>query len=108
MTGDGSTRKVAAASSPDDMARYVAAIAAASALLRRETTVGGAGVVAAAGTFARDYPQYRVPAYAAAAAAALMQIPRCKHYPSDVGAGAAIGAAAAAAVNAIDPDFTGG
>ena len=30
MTGDGSTRKVAAASSPDDMARYVAAIAAAA------------------------------------------------------------------------------
>lgn len=30
MTGDGSTRQVAAASSPDDMARYVAAIAAAA------------------------------------------------------------------------------
>ena len=67
-----------------------------------------AGAVAVAGTFARDYPEYRGLAYAAAAAVSLMQIPRCKHYPSDVGAGAAIGAACAAGINALDPKLTGG
>lgn len=60
-----------------------------------------AGAVAAAGAFAHDYPRYRAVAYGLAGVAALMQIPRCKHYPSDVGAGTAIGVAAAAAVNAL-------
>lgn len=59
-----------------------------------------AGAVAVAGAFAHDYPQYRAPAYAAAAVLALLQIPRCTHYASDVAAGAVIGVAAAAAVNA--------
>lgn len=59
-----------------------------------------AGAVAVAIAFARDYPQYRAPAFAAAGAASLMQIPRCKHYPSDVGVGALIGAASALAVDA--------
>lgn len=59
-----------------------------------------AGAVAAAAAYAHVYPEHRAAAYAAAGAVALMQIPRCKHYPSDVGAGAAIGLAAAAAVGA--------
>ena len=37
----------------------------------------------------------------AAALVAAMQIPRCKHYPSDVGAGAVPGVATAALVNAF-------
>lgn len=53
-----------------------------------------AGAVAVAVAFGRDYPEHRAPAYAAAAAVSLMQIPRCKHYPSDVGAGAIVGLAA--------------
>ena len=60
-----------------------------------------AGAVAAAGALARVYPALRVPAYGTAALVALMQIPRCKHYPSDVGAGAALGLASAALVNAV-------
>ena len=61
-----------------------------------------AGAVAVAGTFARDYPEHRAAAWGAAALVALMQMPRCKHYPSDVGAGAAIGLATAALVNGVD------
>lgn len=53
-----------------------------------------AGAVAVAAAFGRDYPDHRAPAYVAAAAVSLMQIPRCKHYPSDVGAGAVVGLAA--------------
>ena len=59
-----------------------------------------AGAVAAAAAYAHVYPEHRAAAYAAAGAVALMQIPRCKHYPSDVGAGAAIGLAAAGAAGA--------
>ena len=57
-----------------------------------------AGAAAVASAFARDYPEYRGPAYAAAGLIALAQVPRCSHYPSDVGAGLAIGVAADAAV----------
>ena len=53
-----------------------------------------AGAAAVARAFARDYPEYSAPAYAAAGALALAQIPRCAHYPTDVGAGLAIGVAA--------------
>ena len=53
-----------------------------------------AGAAAVAAAFARDYPEYRAPAYAAAGAVALAQVPRCSHYPSDDGAGIAIGIAA--------------
>ena len=60
-----------------------------------------AGAFAVAGTFAKDYPEYRTPAYAAAALVAALQIPRCSHYPSDVGAGAVLGIATAALVNAV-------
>ena len=42
--------------------------------------------------------------WAAAGMIALAQIPRCAHYPTDVGAGLAIGLAAEAAVNAAWPD----
>jgi membrane-associated phospholipid phosphatase len=59
-----------------------------------------AGAVAVARAFARDYPEHAGAAYAAAGALALAQIPRCAHYPTDVGAGVAIGVAAEAAVDA--------
>lgn len=58
-----------------------------------------AGAAAVARAFARDYPEYAAPAYAAAGALALAQIPRCAHYPTDVGAGLAIGLAAEAVVD---------
>jgi membrane-associated phospholipid phosphatase len=53
-----------------------------------------AGAAAVARAFARDYPDHAGAAYAAAGALALAQIPRCAHYPTDVGAGLAIGVAA--------------
>lgn len=58
-----------------------------------------AGAAAVAGAFARDYPEYAAPAYGAAGALALAQIPRCAHYPTDVGAGLAIGLVAEAVVD---------
>jgi undecaprenyl-diphosphatase len=58
-----------------------------------------AGAAAVASAFARDLPEYRTPAYAAAGLLALAQVPRCAHYPSDVGAGIALGIAADAAVD---------
>jgi membrane-associated phospholipid phosphatase len=58
-----------------------------------------AGAAAVAWAFARDYPEYAGPAYAAGSALALAQIPRCAHYPTDVGAGLAIGIAADALVD---------
>jgi membrane-associated phospholipid phosphatase len=58
-----------------------------------------AGAAAVARAFARDYPEHALPAYGAAAAIALAQIPRCAHYPTDVGAGLAIGIAAEKAVD---------
>ena len=59
-----------------------------------------AGAAAVARAFARDYPEHAAPAYAAGGAIALAQIPRCAHYPSDVGAGLAIGVAAEALIEA--------
>ncbi|HEX4739397.1 MAG TPA: phosphatase PAP2 family protein [Allosphingosinicella sp.] len=58
-----------------------------------------AGAAAVARAFARSYPEHSAPAYAAAAVLALAQIPRCAHYPTDVGAGIAIGLAAEKAVD---------
>jgi membrane-associated phospholipid phosphatase len=58
-----------------------------------------AGAAAVARAFARDYPEHAGPAYVAAGALALAQIPRCAHYPTDVGAGLAIGLAAEAMVD---------
>jgi len=52
-----------------------------------------AGAVAVASAFATVYPEYRAPALAAGGAVSLAQIPTASHYPSDVVAGAAIGAA---------------
>jgi len=57
-----------------------------------------AGAVAVARAVTRDHPDRRPAAYTLAGAAALMQIPRCAHYPSDVGVGVAIGLAAEALV----------
>ncbi len=59
-----------------------------------------AGAVAVAAAVAHDYPEAGPAAYAAAAVIAALQIPRCTHYASDVGAGAIVGLAAAAGVNA--------
>lgn len=58
-----------------------------------------AGAAAVARAFARDYPQHAAPALAAGSALALAQIPRCAHYPTDVGAGLAIGIAAEAVID---------
>jgi membrane-associated phospholipid phosphatase len=57
-----------------------------------------AGVAAVARAYARNYPEHAVPAQGAAVLLALAQIPRCAHYPTDVGAGIAIGVAAEWAV----------
>jgi membrane-associated phospholipid phosphatase len=53
-----------------------------------------ADAVAAARGLARACPELRAPAYAVAAAIGAVQIPRAKHYPLDVAAGAVIGIAA--------------
>jgi membrane-associated phospholipid phosphatase len=58
-----------------------------------------ADAVAAARALVRVYPEAKLPAYAAAVAVAVIQIPRCAHYPSDVTAGAAVGIAAEALVH---------
>jgi membrane-associated phospholipid phosphatase len=52
-----------------------------------------AGAAAVASAFAREFPEYRMAAYGGAGLIALAQVPRCSHYPSDVGAGIAIGLA---------------
>jgi membrane-associated phospholipid phosphatase len=62
-----------------------------------------AGAIAVARAFAREYPDQAAPALGAAGAIASAQIPRCAHYPTDVGAGLAIGWAAEAAVGALWP-----
>ncbi len=62
-----------------------------------------AGAIAVARAFAREYPEYRGPALGAAGLIALAQIPRCAHYPTDVGAGIAIGLAAEAAIGQVWP-----
>lgn len=58
-----------------------------------------AGAVAVARAVARDVPTGAWPAYAGAAVIAGVQVPRCHHFPSDIGAGAVIGWAAEAAVS---------
>ncbi len=50
-----------------------------------------AGAVAAARGWARAYPDLSWPAYGTAAAIALVQVPRAKHYPADVAAGLVVG-----------------
>lgn len=58
-----------------------------------------AGALAVARAVARAYPGAAVPAYSGAAVIAGVQIPRCHHYVSDIGAGALIGVAAEAATS---------
>jgi membrane-associated phospholipid phosphatase len=60
-----------------------------------------AGAAAVARAFVRAYPEHAAPAYAAAGLLAVVQIPRCAHYPTDVGAGLAIGVAAEAVTGAV-------
>lgn len=50
-----------------------------------------AGAVAVSRALVREYPEARLPAYAAAATIAAAQVPACNHYPSDIGAGAVVG-----------------
>ncbi|MGR6329021.1 phosphatase PAP2 family protein [Sphingomonas sp. XXL09] len=50
-----------------------------------------AGAIAVASVIAGAYPRARLPAYVAAAAIAFIQIPRSKHYVSDLAAGGVIG-----------------
>ena len=60
-----------------------------------------AGAVAVARAFAREYPEQRGAAYAAAGAIAAIQIPRCAHFVSDVGAGAVVGLVSEAIVDGV-------
>ncbi len=60
-----------------------------------------AGAIAVARAFGRHYPEHRTAALAAAGLVALAQIPRCAHYPSDVGAGLAIGIASEGLVSLL-------
>jgi membrane-associated phospholipid phosphatase len=53
-----------------------------------------AGAMALACAYGAVYPQHRAGALLAGSSVALAQIPRCAHYPTDVGAGIAIGVAA--------------
>jgi membrane-associated phospholipid phosphatase len=62
-----------------------------------------AGAVAVARAIAREYPAAGSSVYAAAGVIAAIQIPRCHHFASDVAAGALIGWAAEAAVDAVIP-----
>jgi membrane-associated phospholipid phosphatase len=62
-----------------------------------------AGAIAVARAYARGFPEHRAPALAGAGLVALAQIPRCAHYPTDVGAGLAIGLAAEKAVDLAWP-----
>lgn len=66
-----------------------------------------AGAVAAAQAFAREFPEHRAAALTVAGLVAVAQIPRCAHYPTDIGAGALIGAAADAMIAQIWPAHDG-
>lgn len=60
-----------------------------------------AGALAVARAFSAEYPEHKVAALSGAGAVALAQIPRCAHYPTDVGAGLVVGAVAEAAVGLV-------
>lgn len=60
-----------------------------------------AGAVSVAQAFAREFPDYRTPAVAAAGVVALGQVPKRAHYPTDIAAGALIGAGSEALVGAL-------
>lgn len=63
-----------------------------------------AGAVAVAQAFAREFPEHRLPALGAAALIAGAQVPKCAHYPSDIAAGALIGAASEAVIGGFWPE----
>ena len=67
----------------------------------KEETSFPSGHSAGAAAVARAYPDHAGKTYAAAGLLALAQVPRCAHYPSDVGAGLAIGVAAEAITDAV-------
>ena len=60
-----------------------------------------AGALAVAMAFSREYPRQAPVAYSLAAAAGAAQVVRCSHFPSDVAAGAAVGAVAEIAVDRL-------
>lgn len=62
-----------------------------------------AGAAAVARAFAREFPKHSAPAAGAAGTLALVQVPRCAHYPTDIAAGLAVGLAAEAVVAALWP-----
>ena len=62
-----------------------------------------AGAVAVAQAFAREYPEYRRPAWIAAGLVAAAQVPKCAHYLTDVGAGGLIGLLTEAVIDAAWP-----
>ena len=62
-----------------------------------------AGAVALARAVAREWPTASAAAYTGAAAVALLQIPRCAHYPADVLAGAFVGAVAQSIAERVFP-----
>ncbi|MGX7951503.1 phosphatase PAP2 family protein [Tsuneonella sp. HG249] len=59
------------------------------------------GAFAAAGGFAAEFPAYAGWSHGAAAAIGLARLPRNAHYPTDIVAGALVGAVSAALVNAL-------
>lgn len=67
-----------------------------------------AGAVAVARIVARDLPHLALPAMGTAALIGAVQIPRAKHYPLDVAAGAVLGLAAAWLVDRMIPAKTAG
>jgi membrane-associated phospholipid phosphatase len=62
-----------------------------------------AGAVAVAAVVARDVPALALPASIAAALISGVQVPRARHYPVDVAAGAALGLTAARLVDLLLP-----
>jgi hypothetical protein len=62
-----------------------------------------AGALAVATAFAREYPEHRLASLGAGGLIALAQVPRCAHYPTDVGAGIAIGVTSEALIARIWP-----
>ncbi|HYG28611.1 MAG TPA: phosphatase PAP2 family protein [Allosphingosinicella sp.] len=60
-----------------------------------------AGAAAVARAFSREFPEHGRAAAGGAGVLALVQVPRCAHYPTDIAAGLAVGLAAEAAVAAL-------